>query len=207
DFAALQAGLLDLYRADSDERWIEAATALADAICERFFDSKRGDLFLTASDAEPLVTRPTSEGDGAVPAPAALAVLGLVRLGELCGRRGWLDVADRVLETWSPVLEQAPSRVPTLARAAALRDSGVGVAIILGDAQDPRASALARRARELLGSEDLVVWVSGGRTPAGLDPSWLEGRAAVDGRATAYLCRARACSLPAHSPGELMLPA
>ena len=33
-----------------------------------------------------------------------------------------------------------------------------------------------------------------------LDPAWLLGRTAIDGRATAYICRGTTCSLPITDP-------
>ena len=39
--------------------------------------------------------------------------------------------------------------------------------------------------------------------PDGVDPDWLRGRDAVDDRATAWVCRGVACSLPVFEPEEL----
>jgi uncharacterized protein YyaL (SSP411 family) len=77
---------------------------------------------------------------------------------------------------------------------------------VIGDPADPAAQALARRARALLGPEDLVLLLRPGDARPALVAHWLEGRDARDGRATAYLCRGRVCSLPAVSPEQLALP-
>ena len=53
--------------------------------------------------------------------------------------------------------------------------------------------------------EAVVVVAPGADPPPGLDPSWLEGREARDGRPTAWLCRGTHCTLPVHEPDALGL--
>jgi len=49
-----------------------------------------------------------------------------------------------------------------------------------------------------------VVAAPGTEAPPEIASEWLEGREAVGGRATAYVCRGTACSLPVHDPSELV---
>jgi uncharacterized protein YyaL (SSP411 family) len=127
-----------------------------------------------------------------------------VRAAALTGRGEWHDVALRVLRANAFVIERAPHAFTSLARAAALAERGVSVAVITGDAGDPATAALAARARRVLAPEDgVVVTAPGAAPPASLDPAWLAGRDAAGGRATAYLCRGTTCSLPIHDPDAL----
>jgi uncharacterized protein YyaL (SSP411 family) len=202
DLAAMLAAALDLHRAGAGERWLGEALALAGEIADHFFDADEGDLFLTPSDGERLVHRPRSDHDGATPHSTGLAVLGLLRAAELGGRADLRRVAERVIRTHAFALERAPLAYPTLLRAAALAERGLAVAVIVGEPGDPAAAALARAARLALGPEDGVVLAPPGARPVGLDPAWLEGRSAVGGRATAYLCRGTECSLPLTDPSD-----
>ena len=161
----------------------------------------RGDLFLTPSDAEPLVHRPRSDNDGATPQATGHAVLGLLRLADLCGNEELRRVARRVLDTHAFVLEKAPHAFPTLLRAAALAERGLSVAVVVGDPEQAATRALLARARAHLRPEDAVVPIAPGQpAPAAVASSWIDGREAVDGRATAYLCRGTSCSLPIQEP-------
>ncbi|TDJ02392.1 MAG: thioredoxin domain-containing protein [Deltaproteobacteria bacterium] len=206
DHAALLCALLDLQRAGGGDRYLEAALRTADAMRERFFSSDTGDLFFTAGEDSSLILRPLSDSDGATPAAAGLAALGLVRLSELCGRSDLREIAQSVIEKQAALANRVPVQVPTLVRAAALLDLGMGVALVLGAPEDPRSQALAARARALLGAEDAVVVMSPDAAPPWLAPAWLEGRDALAGTPTAYLCRGQVCSLPAQKPEELALP-
>ncbi len=204
DAAALLAALLDLYRAGAGDRHLGMALEVAEDIAARFFDRERADLFLAPEDGERLVHRPRSDHDGATPHSAGLAVMGLVRAADLSGRGGLREVADAVLRSHAFAVEKVPPAYPTLLRAACLAERGSAVAVVVGDAGSADLRALATRARRLLAPDDAVVVAAGPEaTPAGLDPSWLAGRAAVDGRATAYLCRGTTCSPPVTEPERL----
>ncbi len=204
DLAALLEACLDLHRAGAGDRFLTAALGVADDIADRFYDDAEGDLFLTASDGEPLVHRPRSDHDGATPHSTGLATLGLLRASALAGREDLRRIADRVIRTHAFVLDRAPEAFPTLARAVLLAERGVSVAVILGEPDADATRALADRARRVLLPED-AVWVAppGAPPPRGVDPAWLAGRAAVSGRATAYVCRGVACSLPVVEPEQL----
>jgi uncharacterized protein YyaL (SSP411 family) len=202
DHATLLEACLDLHRAGAGTRFLDAARNLASEICERFFDPSEGDLFLTPSDGEPLAHRPRSDHDGAMPHSPGLATLGLLRLEALVEDGGALrKVAERVLESHAFVLDRAPEAFPTLARAAAIAERGIAVAVVVGD-DTPETQALAARARAVLAPEDGVI-VTAGPCPPGIDPSWLLGREAQGGRSTAYVCRGHTCSLPITDPVAL----
>ncbi len=204
DHACLLEACLDLQRAGAGDDLLPHALALADAIATRFYEPSVRDFFLTPCDGETLVQRPRSDHDGATPHSAGLACLTLLRAAALCGRHDLEAIARAVLATHAGELERAPEAWPTLARAARLSERGLQVAVIVGSAADAATTALAQRARLALGPDDAVLVVApGAAAPAGVDPSWLAGREARGGRATAYVCHGQSCSLPITAPEEL----
>ena len=203
DHAAMIEACIDLYRAGADSRYLERALQLARQVCERFYDADAGDLFLTPIDAEPLVHRPRSDNDGATPQATGHAVLGLLRLADLCGNEELGRVARQVLDTHAFVLEQVPQAFPSLLRAAALAERGLSVAVVVGDPEQAATRALLAAARSELQLEDAVVPIAPGQAPpVAVASSWIDGRGAVNGRATAYVCRGTTCSLPIHEPKD-----
>jgi uncharacterized protein YyaL (SSP411 family) len=205
DHASLLVACLDLQRAGAGNRLLEPALWLARAILERFADRETGALYLTSSNAEPLIHRPRSDRDGATPDAAGLALLGLSRVAALSGAAEIEAFVEAAIREQGLELERAPSAFPTLLRAVALRARGMAVAVIVGEARDAGTRALADRARRVLRPEDAVVVVAPGEpTPLGVDSEWLRGREAVDGRPTAYLCHGSHCSLPIQDPARLV---
>jgi uncharacterized protein YyaL (SSP411 family) len=204
DHAAMLEACLELHRAGAGPRHLEAALHFAEQISDRFFDDTRGDLFFTPVDGEPLAHRPRSDLDGATPAAAGQAVLGLIRLAGLSGWTQFAGVADRVIDAYGVELDRAPQAFPTLLRGVALRARRLSVAVIVGEPGDGRTQALALQARRVLLPDDaVVVSPPGAEAPRGLDPAWLRDRAMKDGEPTAYVCRGTTCSLPVTDPDLL----
>jgi uncharacterized protein YyaL (SSP411 family) len=160
---------------------------------------------LTAADGDPLIHRPRSDHDGATPDASGLALLGLTRLAALSHSDEIDSFVSTAIAEQGVYLERAAHAFPTLLRAVALRARGLSVAIVIGDPEQHGTRALAERARRILRPDDAVVVVAPGETPpTGIADDWLAGRAAIEGRPTAYVCRGTACSLPIHEPAELV---
>ena len=86
DQANVADGLVALYEATFDPRWLEAAATLADIILARFGDADNGGFFDTSSDHETLISRPKDVFDNATPSGNAVAADVLLRLALLTAR-------------------------------------------------------------------------------------------------------------------------
>ncbi len=205
DHASILSACLDLQRAGAGERYLLEAARIADEILDRFADRETGTLYLTPSDAPPLIHRPRSEHDGATPDAAGLALLGLVRLAALSGSEEFDSFVELAIGEQAGVLERMPHAFPTLLRAIALRSRGPSVAVIVGDPDAEKTRLLAARARLVLRPEDAVVVIHPDQSEvAGVAANWLAGREAIDGRPTAFVCHGQTCSLPIHEPAALV---
>ena len=108
DHAALAYGLVSLYEATFDERWIDRAIAEADILLAEFFDSDRGGFFSTSARHEKLIARKRDLLDNAIPSGSSLATMALLRLGKLCGRGDYLTAAGETVEATAVVMQRAP---------------------------------------------------------------------------------------------------
>ena len=207
DHAYLAAGLIDLYEATGDLARLDAARELAEVVERRFADvdakgAPHGGWYFTSDDHEQLITRPRDLFDGAVPSSNGVMTEVLVRLADLTGDDALSGRAERAFARVAPVMTESPGAF-TRMLLALMRARGEGLAVVLADGTG--ADALAT---EVAGHADATVALA--RVPAGglTDTvagryAPLAGKAAVDGRATAYLCRRGACQAPTPDPAEL----
>ena len=108
DHAFLLEALVGLYEATGDPRWYGEATALADAMIERFEDPERGGFFTTASDHEQLAARRKDLEDSPIPSGNSAAAFGLLRLGALSGEGRYERHALGVLRLLVPLATRHP---------------------------------------------------------------------------------------------------
>ena len=205
DYANVIDGLLALYAATFEPKWIERATELADTMLAEFYDPGAGAFYDTGTSHEQLITRPRDAYDSATPSGSSVACDVLVRLAHLTSNVDYNRVATRVLTSHAAPASEQPSGYARLLVAV---DAAVGPAAeiaLIGnpDAADTRALLAALRRAYLPRVAAALAAPERANDVANLMPL-LAGRPQIDGRATAYVCLNYACQLPTTDPMVMM---
>jgi uncharacterized protein YyaL (SSP411 family) len=200
DQANVADGLVALYEATFDPRWLGAAAVLADIILARFADAAHGGFFDTSSDHETLISRPKDIFDNATPSGNAVAADVLLRLGLLTGKAEYERAAEGVLN----LLREPMSRYPLgFARALNALDFRLGRPKEVAIVGRPGAADTEAMLRVVFGPFLPNKVVAGAAHGNGVAIPLLEGREQRDGRATAYVCEHYVCQAPTTDPEEL----
>ena len=204
DHAFLAAGLLELFAATAEPRWLTAAVSLAEAMERHFSDAERGGWFQAADDHERLLVREKPAHDGAEPAGGSVAVQALLRLSTFTGDDRWRASAERALLDAGPSLEASPmARSELLLGLEAAHAPARQVVLTWPDAAPAPGPLLEVLRRVPLPGAALVVGpASTVARAAGVAPVAL-GRGPLQGRPTAFVCDAGACRLPVFDPASL----
>jgi uncharacterized protein len=203
DYAMVADGLLALYEATFETRWLAEAESLCDALLELFWDEDHRTFYDTPADHEELVTRPRDVYDSAAPSGNSVATDVLLRLALLLDREDYRARAEVVIEELSGGMEKLPGGFGRLLAALDFYLSRPREVAIVGDPASPETRALI----DAVYARYLPNKVVAGRAPedeetAGLVPLLAE-RPTQDGRATAYICEGYACQSPTTDPQEL----
>jgi uncharacterized protein len=203
DYAMVADGLVALYEATFETRWLVEADALLDAVSELFWDEEKRAFYDTPADHEELVTRPRDVYDNAAPSGTSVATEVLLKLALFLDRSDYRQRAEDVLDELAGGMEKVPSGFGRLLCALDLSISETREVAIVGDpeAQDTRVLL------ETVYAGYLPNKVVAGRGPdddeaGGLIPL-LAQRPAREGKATAYVCVTYACQTPTTDPEEL----
>jgi hypothetical protein len=202
DYAFLADGLLALYDATFDARWLAEARTLTETMIAQFWDDADGGFFDTGRDHEALIARPKSVFDNAIPAGNSVAVSVLQRLAVIDDESGYAEKADRVLRSlWEPM-----TRYPTgFGRILCALDFSLATpqeVALFGEPDAPDTAALVHLLRRRFRPNTVAALRHPG-TPDDDQPALLRGRDQIDGRATAYVCERYACQLPVTTPEAL----
>ncbi len=187
DQAFIACAALDLYETTGKTEYLDRARALAAGIREHFTDDA-GELYLVASDGEPLIARPQDVFDHAIPSATSMALALFVRLG-----------AD--------FLAFAEPRLAALASAAVENPFGLSQTLMLVDRVVRSSTDIhltgesSDHLRATFGSyipHRAVFW----ELPFGSEREASEPRG--ERNPTAFVCRGRSCSLPVSGYRELV---
>jgi uncharacterized protein YyaL (SSP411 family) len=198
DYAFFARGLVDLYEASFDARWLELARRLAHGLVRHFEDGAAGGFFFVADDHEPLLARSLSSHDGALPAGAGVATELLLRLGLHLDDDLLRGAAERALRRYAPLVERSPSSFASLLRAADLAEGPLSEVAVIGNLEDPATRALLAVVHEAY-RPNLALAAGGAASELPL----LRDKQALGGHPTAFVCRDYACREPVATPEAL----
>jgi hypothetical protein len=198
DYTFLVWGLLDLYEAAFDIRYLEEALRLNGEMLELFWDEPNGGCFFTAHDGEQLIVRDKDIYDGAVPSGNSVAALNLLRLSRMTGDVSLEQKAERMLQAFSGLVGDYPMAYTQFLNAVEFALGPAQEIVIAGDPASPvtkEMQAVVQRA--FLPNRVLLfkpVGAEGERLAAVC--AYAQSLHPVDRQPTAYICENYACQKP-----------
>jgi uncharacterized protein YyaL (SSP411 family) len=201
DYAFFIEGLLNLYEATFERRWLDEALRLADASIPLFHDEQGGGFFFTASDAERLLARSKHPHDGAIPSGNSVHAMNLLRLAILFDRKDLRAKAESIFRAFAQAVSDTPGAYERLCCAVDFYHDRVKEIAIIGDPAAADTVALLRTVFERYLPNKVVVQAAD-RLPETPTPL-LRNKGRIERRATAYVCENYGCQLPVTAPEEL----
>ena len=211
DYSCVADGLIALYEATLDLRWLENAVAMADSMIELFWDEATGGFYDTGSDHEALVIRPRDVFDNAQPCGGSVASDILLKLAVFTGNDDYAAKAAVPLRSLHEHMARSPGGTGHWLSALDFYISAVKEVAVVG----PSANAVTSELLDTVRRQFLPNKVLMGYDPSSLDSTGraglnlgdyplLEGRGMVNGQPTAYVCQNYVCQLPVTEPGPLL---
>ncbi|HEY3131567.1 MAG TPA: thioredoxin domain-containing protein [Acidobacteriota bacterium] len=198
DYAFLTMGLLDLYEASLEVRWLKAAIDLTGTQNMLFEDQRNGGFFDTSGKDPNLWLRSKEDYEGAEPVGNSVAALYLLRLAQMTNNRQWRETAERTLAAFGHRLKQFPEAMPQMLVVLDFKLSRAKEIIIAGDLKREDTQKMLRQVYTRFIPNKVLMLADGG---AGQDflaqqLPFIKSVHMRDNKATAYICENYACKLP-----------
>ena len=214
DHACLIWGLIELYGASFDPRWLRAARELLDPLLERFWDPDRLGVFNVDATQSDVPVRQKELYDGATPSANATTWYVLLRLGRLTGDVELLDRAEALRRALAGPVASGPSAYTMSLVALDLALGPSQEVVVAGDPDEPDTRRmLAALANRYAPRTAVLFKPAGRRTEAPGGPAapslaqiapFTEPHDLLDGKATAYVCTGFACRRPTTDVAEMV---
>lgn len=205
DYACLIHGLLDLYQASFDVKWLQWATALQSEMDTLFLDTKNGGYYSVHTDMPNSVLRIKEDYDGAEPSPNSLAALNLVRLSSLLAQDSYKQQAEKIFALFGTTLKDSTSSVPVMAIAFDLHHRGKQQIVLAGDSTTTEFQALANHLHRKFLPDAALLHADGGAGQQWLAThnEAIAGMKPVGEKPAAYVCQNFTCQAPVTTVEEL----
>ena len=192
-YAFLLSGVIELYEATLQPAHLEFALALAESLLERFYDSENGGFWQSGAGAKDLILRVKEAYDGAEPSGNSVAILALLKLGAITGKKQFTEAAEKSLRLFATRLQQAPQAVPYMLMALDFQLQEPRRAVVAGDPNCQSTQDLVSALHSVYQPNKVVLGNEG-------SVEEFARSLPAKGESTVYLCTGQACQAPTSDP-------
>ena len=198
DYAFLIHGLLDLYQAGFEVKWLRWAAQLQEEMDTLFLDKEKGGYYTVHTDMPNAVLRIKEDYDGAEPSPNSMAALNLARLSTILGNAAWRTEAGRIFHLFGTTLDKSASAVPAMVTALDFFHRGKQQIVLAGDRTSPEFAALAKAVHTRFLPTAIILHADGaeGQELLGRNNEALKNMTPISGKPAAYVCEGYTCKAP-----------
>lgn len=173
---------------------------------EHFWDEEAGGFYFYADDSEDLIVRSKELYDGAIPSGNSVAALDLLRLGRITGETSLERDASRTIGIFSQDVGRMASSYTQMMAAL---DFAVGPSfevVIAGKTEAEDTELMLEALRGVYVPNKVVIFrpIELDKPPITNIAGYTDAQTAMDGKATAYVCRNYACKAPTTNPAEMV---
>ncbi|MCY4609816.1 MAG: thioredoxin domain-containing protein [bacterium] len=193
DYSHMADAALSLHDVTGEGAFLERARAWV-RVADRFYrDSGGGGYFFTADDADALIVRTKTAIDNATPSGNGTMVGVLARLWHLTGETEYRERAEEVVAAFARDVARNPAGHAVMILNLDLLLRALDITII-GTRGEAATDSLIATVWTSAHTHVVLRVITPGESLPATHPA--AGKGAVDGRATAYVCRGQTCSLP-----------
>ncbi len=206
DYAFFVWGLIELYEATYEAKYLAEAISLTNDMMELFKDEKGGGLFFTGIDNEELLTRPKDFHDGAIPSGNAVAAYNLYRLSLFTMDHDLEAKADEIMKGFSGAFDGPAQGYGMALNAIEFKTGNNKEVVIAGILGDSSTDKMLEAIKNIYIPAKIFIFhdeSEKGKEIEGVVP-FVEGQRMLDGRATAYVCENFTCNQPVNDVDDFI---
>ena len=198
DYANVADGLIALYEACGEVRYLTEAKRLVEVLIDEFWDEENGGFYFTSNDHEELVIRNKDFYDNATPSGNSVAADVLLRFAKLTGDEKYERYAVNVLRLAASQLRRYPQGFGRALSALEFHLADTKEIAVIG----PRGNELEQYLKRQYRPNAVLAFSDDPVRDADAVPL-LKDRQGTDGKPTAYVCENFVCRRPVTEPDEL----
>src|SRR6266480_4486546 len=205
DYAFVIQGLLDLYEASFETRWLKFALELQRQMDALFWDNENGGYITVTGHNTNILLRMKEDNDSAEPAASSVAALNLARLTAIRNDTELLARAKKTVNAFARQLAHFPSALPQMLVAFDFLEDAPQQIVIAGGSDLPETKALLAEVHRHFLPNKVLLLADGaeGQSYLGETNEAIRAMSTMSGKPAAYVCENFACKAPVTDVNEL----
>ena len=199
DYANFVWGLLNLYEATFEVKYIKTAIEINEKMIEYFWDEKAGGFFLNGKNNEKLIVNTKEIYDGALPSGNSVALLNILRISHMTGNLNMEDMATQIIRNFADTINQYPSGYTQFLCGLDFAIGPVKEIIIAGEPDNPDTKkVLSEIWKRFIPEKVLLLHSERDKTIEEI-AGFVKEQKPIDGKTTVYICENYTCKTPTNN--------
>lgn len=206
DYSFLIFGLIELYEANFQTKYLLKAISLTKELISLFWDEINGGFYFIPKDGEEIISRTKEIYDGAIPSGNSVAFLNLIRLSRISGDLKLGEYADKLQKSFSNTIKNNPlAHTQMLAGLEYLLGTSYEI-VITGSRNAEDTKEMVSELNKLYIPNKVVVLnpINESRPDIFQIAEYTKDQKSIDGRATAFVCKNFSCGIPTTNINEML---
>lgn len=198
DYAFLIWGLIELYEASFDVKYLEVALKLNSYLLKHFWDENNGAFYFTSDESETLIIRKKEIYDGAIPSGNSVAMLNLLRLSRITGDVDLENKASKIASLFSHQIKELPIGHTMLLIAADYLLGPSYEMVLVGNIKDKETQLILSSLRSKFLPNKVILFrpVNSDTSSISKIATYTQNFQTIDNKTTIYVCQNNTCNQP-----------
>lgn len=196
DYAFFAWGLLEVYQANLEEEFKDTAFATVEKMMELFWDEKEGGFYFTSGRGADYMPKQKQVYDGALPSGNSVALLDLLLASRMSTDSRFENSADRMSKTFAREIRESPAAHTFFLCAVDLAVGPTYNVTVVGDPRNKDVKTMLKAFNDHYLPNAVLSMKLPERPGLGYEQ--------INGRATAYVCRDKACFAPTNKTDRML---
>lgn len=197
DYAFVIWALLELYETTFNTSYLKTAIEFQNIQNKYFWDEENFGYFLTANDAEKLLTRSKELYDGAIPSGNSVSFNNLLKLGKLTANSNYENLASKMSISFSEIVNRAPSGTTMMLQGINFAQGNSSEIIIVVEEENTITNDwLQKLNREFISNKVVLLKTKQNQNELSEIAPFTKDYEIESGKPLIYVCKNYSCNLP-----------
>ena len=193
DYAYFIQACIKLYQVTFNEYWIKRAEVFLSHTIDNFLDGDEGFFHYSSKYGEKLIAQKKEIFDNVIPSSNSIMAQNLFQVGVMLDKEEWKSMATRMVDSLGYLITNEPNYMSNWGIVFAEIKKGMAEVVFVGENHKETALEFSSRYEPF----SLLMGTS-----VSSDLPLLQGKTAIGGKDTIYVCYDKACQRPVHNVSD-----
>lgn len=206
DYSFMIWGLLELYEACFEIKYLEYAKKLADSVISKFWDKEhKSGFYFTSADETELISRPKEFYDGAVPSGNSVMLMNLIKLNKLTAINDYQDYVNHLISIYKTLVEETTGGYSHFLSGLEYYFSESIEMLVVGELENEKTRNILKAVNSVYYPNKITLLITDeNKNAISKIAPFTKEYSELNDKTAVYICKNYECSMPTSNVDEIL---